>query len=630
MTTSLLHRVMAGVGACALVATTLSVAAAAGASGRARAPRSEAGQLSTADSGIVADRATAELRLRLASTPDLEQLAGAVRFEPSPRLSALTLADDAGAVSIAPRATTDGPSRATVDIAIDEPELLLWTMGGGRKDERYPPSSYAVARHPLDTDQPSSGTVRFGSTTGRSSRTVLPLFLVTDPSGTRGYWFAIGWSGSWQVTAHNDPTDHHLRFELPVGGRRGPDGAKITMGTFSGDGWGAIKRYLQAISRDVGPPAVVANTWFAHNTDIDESKLLADIPVAARAGAEVYTVDAGWYSKPGLNFSNPGLGTWTVDRRAFPHGLEPVIKAIRAHGMRPGLWFEPERAWRGSALWMRHPDWVLREGAADGALVDFGNPKVQRWALNLLDGAIERYGLEWIKWDFNMDPAPMWKGDAAREVAHLRGVYTVMEELRSRHPEVLLEMCAGGGNRIDSEMIRRADAYWLSDQTKLTDGQRLQSASAARVLPARYRYTSMAQSSAPGASAGGGDALSEEPWLTAMSGTFGIMEPFAQWSAPVRQQAAREVARFKDIRHLLDGNVRIFRDDGTNPARGWEAWEFSDPDSGEAALFSFRQQSSDEHRSFDGQHHWDVDLPERGATLLRVTRGVSQPSTIQR
>jgi alpha-galactosidase len=415
-----------------------------------------------------------------------------------------------------------------------------------------------------------------------------------------------------------------------MGGREGPDGGKIIMGTFAGDGWAAIRQYLHAISRDVGPPPVVANTWFAHSEDIDEEKLLADMPVAASAGAEVYTIDAGWYSEPGLQFSSEGLGTWGVDQTKFPHGLEPVVDAIRTQGMRPGLWFEPERAWKGSRLWNDHPDWLLRDGETDWALVDFGNPKAQRWATELLSSAIERYGLEWIKWDFNRDPAPMWNGDTAREVAHVRGVYTVMEEVRRRHPEVWLEMCAGGGNRIDSEMIRRADSYWLSDQTTLTDGQRFQSASAAMALPARYRYTAMAQSSLEGASPKPGRAFPEESWLTAMSGTLGIMEPFAQWSASVREQAARQVVRFKEIRHLLDGDVKIFRDDPTVPNRGWEAWEFSDAASGEAALFSFRQESSDEHRSFDGRHHWDVDLPKRGARLLRDPKSarLTQPSTV--
>jgi len=605
------------IGLAALVATTMRVDLAAGASDSIRIRQLQAPQLTAVGSDVVVDDATAALRQRLRGRGELDQLAESVRFEGAHQLSALTLADEPGAVSITPRATTDAPSRQAVEIAIAEPELTLWTIGGGRYDSHYPPAAFAVRPHLFNAHRPNSGSVTFGSTTGRSSSSVLPLFFVTDRSATRGYWFAIGWSGSWQVTARTDDDEYHQRFEFPMGGRQGDDGGKMIMGTFAGDGWAAIKQYLHAISRDVGPPPVVANTWFAYGDNIDEAKLLADIPVAAKAGIELYAIDAGWYSKPGSSFNGEGLGTWEVDRTKFPHGLEPVLKAIRARGMRPGLWFEPERAWKGSTLWKKHPGWLLRDDHADWALVDFGNTNVQRWAIELLSSAIERYGLEWLKWDFNRDPAPMWKGDVAREAAHVRGVYTVMEAVRRRHPEVWLVMCAGGGQRIDSEMIRRADSYWLSDQTTRTDGQRLQSASAAMVLPARFRYTAMTQSSVQGGSPKAGREFSEEAWLTAMAGTFGIMDSFAQWSASVREQAAREVVRFKEIRHVLDGDVRVFRDDPTIPNRGWEAWEFSDATSGEAALFAFRQESSDEHHSFEGQHHWDVDLPKRGATLLR-------------
>jgi hypothetical protein len=606
-------------GVVAVAASSVLVEAAAGASDSVRVRRAEASRLTAAGSSV-ADDATAELRRRLGGASGLADLAESVRFEGAQQLSSLALVDEAQAVSITPRLSTDVAARQALGIAIARPDVTVWTMGGGFNDKHYPPSAYKVMAHRFGAAHANSGSVKFGSTSGRSSSSVLPLFLVTDRRATRGYWFAVGWSGSWQVTVCRDGDQHHLRFEFPMGGRLGPDGGKVIMGTFEGDGWAAIRQYLHAISRDVGPPPVVANTWYAYAVNIDESKLLADIPVAASAGVEVYTVDAGWYSKPGLNFSSDGLGTWRVDKTKFPHGLEPVMHAIRAQGMQAGLWFEPERAWKGSRLWKEHPHWLLQDSSTDRALVDFGKPEVQRWAIELLGSAIERYGLNWIKWDFNMDPAAAWKGDAARELAHVRGVYTVMEELRRCHPEVSLEMCASGGNRIDSEMIRRADAYWLSDQTKLTDGQRLQSASAAMVLPARYRYTAMAQSSVQGTPRAGTE-FPHEPWLTAMSGTFGIMEPFAQWPALVREQAARAIARFKEIRHLLDGTFTLIRDDPTIPNRGWEAWEFSDPASGEAALFAFRQKSPNQRHSYHVRHHWHVDLPKRGATLPRKRVG---------
>ena len=242
----LLRRVIVRVGVCTLVVTTMFVDPAAGASGRIRARRPQATQLTAAGSNVVVDDATADLRQRLRGRGGLDQLAESVRFEGAQELSALTLADEPGAVSITPRATTDAPSRQAVEIALAEPELTLWTMGGGRNDSHYPPAALAVTPHPFNTHRPNAESVKFGSTTGRSSRSVLPLFLVTDRSATRGYWFAIGWSGSWQVTARKDGDHHHLRFEFPMGGRQGPDGGKIIVGTFAGDGWAAIRHYLHA------------------------------------------------------------------------------------------------------------------------------------------------------------------------------------------------------------------------------------------------------------------------------------------------------------------------------------------------------------------------------------------------
>ena len=399
-----------------------------------RVGRQQATQLTAARSNVMVEQATADLRQRLRGRAEFDRLAESVSFEGAQALSALTLSDEPGAVRISPRATTDTPSRQAVEIVIADPELTLWTMGGGRNDSHYPPAAFAVVPHAVNAHRSNSKAVTFGSTTGRSSSSVLPLFLVTNRTATVGYWFAIGWSGSWQVTVRGDGDHHDLSFEFPMGGLRGPDGGNIVMGTFAGDGWAAIKDYLSAISRDVGPPRVVANTWFADNEDIDEATLLGDIPVAASAGVEVYTIDAGWYSKPGLKFGSDGLGTWRVDQTKFPRGLEPVMNAIRAQGMLPGLWFEPERAWKGSTLWKEHPKWLLRDGKTDQALVDFGKPEVQRWAIDLISTAIEQYGLEWIKWDFNMDPAPVWKGNAALEMGHVGGVYTVMEQLRHRHP----------------------------------------------------------------------------------------------------------------------------------------------------------------------------------------------------
>ncbi|TMK54873.1 MAG: hypothetical protein E6G60_21030 [Actinobacteria bacterium] len=159
-TRALLRRVMVCVGVSTLAAITVSVDPAAGASDRIRVRQPQATQLTAAaNSNVVVDNATADLRQRLRGRAELDQLAESVRFEGAPELSALTLTDEPGAVSITPRATTDAPSRQAVEIALDEPELILWTMGGGRTDSHYPPAAFAVDCASL---QQSSAELRIG------------------------------------------------------------------------------------------------------------------------------------------------------------------------------------------------------------------------------------------------------------------------------------------------------------------------------------------------------------------------------------------------------------------------------------------------------------------------------------
>ncbi|BDZ45716.1 alpha-galactosidase [Naasia aerilata] len=61
---------------------------------------------------------------------------------------------------------------------------------------------------------------------------------------------------------------------------------------------------------------------------------------AAAAGADIFCIDAGWYAdEPGWWDS---VGEWLPSERRFPRGLAEVTDAIRAAGMRVGLWLEPE------------------------------------------------------------------------------------------------------------------------------------------------------------------------------------------------------------------------------------------------------------------------------------------------
>ena len=50
----------------------------------------------------------------------------------------------------------------------------------------------------------------------------------------------------------------------------------------------------------------------------------------------------------------------------------------------------------------------------------------------------------------------------------------MLDELRRRHPGVEIESCAGGGGRIDLEILERTDRVWTSDCNDPLERQQIQ------------------------------------------------------------------------------------------------------------------------------------------------------------
>ncbi len=80
------------------------------------------------------------------------------------------------------------------------------------------------------------------------------------------------------------------------------------------------------------------NKWWngrKHVDSMNEERMLAEIDVAARMGIETFVLDTGWYEK---------TGDWAVSRARFPAGLAPLQARLDGHGMKLGLWFNPNAA----------------------------------------------------------------------------------------------------------------------------------------------------------------------------------------------------------------------------------------------------------------------------------------------
>jgi alpha-galactosidase len=200
------------------------------------------------------------------------------------------------------------------------------------------------------------------------------------------------------------------------------------------------------------------------NANEANQKLFVDRYLEEGIRLDYWWMDAGWYPN---ETGWPHTGTWEVDTERFPGGLRAITDHAHQKGVRIIVWFEPERVTPGTWLY-EHPDWLL---GPDGGqkLLNLGNPEARQWLTDHVDQLLNEQGIDLYRQDFNMDPLDYWRANDAEdrqgitEIRHIEGYLAYWDELRRRHPNMLIDSCASGGRRNDLETLRRAVPLLRSD-----------------------------------------------------------------------------------------------------------------------------------------------------------------------
>ena len=97
------------------------------------------------------------------------------------------------------------------------------------------------------------------------------------------------------------------------------------------------------------PRPIVINNWEATYMDFTTEKLCTMIESVKGTGIDTFVLDDGWFGI--RNHDRSGLGDWFVNMEKLPQGLTPIINCAHEHGMKFGLWFEPEMVSEDSDLY---------------------------------------------------------------------------------------------------------------------------------------------------------------------------------------------------------------------------------------------------------------------------------------
>lgn len=304
------------------------------------------------------------------------------------------------------------------------------------------------------------------------------------------YGFHLGWSGNHRTRVELLPEQ---RTYVQMGELLGNGEITLQKGhrytspclyaSYSNQGFSELSaNYHNFIRKNIlakrivnTPRPIHYNTWegiyFDHNTET--LKQLANI--VAKAGAERFVLDDGWFK--GRRGDNAGLGDWVVDEKIYPEGLKPLIQHVNKLGLEFGIWFEPEMVNPDSDLFRAHPDWVL--SSAGNPQIDFRNQlvldltrtEVCDYLYTQIDDILRGHPqIKYIKWDMNRDINHT--GDAQGKSAihrQTKAVYALIDKLKAAHPHIDIESCSSGGARIDLGILNHTDRFWTSDSNDALD-----------------------------------------------------------------------------------------------------------------------------------------------------------------
>jgi alpha-galactosidase len=222
----------------------------------------------------------------------------------------------------------------------------------------------------------------------------------------------------------------------------------------------------------------IYNTWEPFERGINHKIALELIDAAGAMGMDIFTIDDGWQQDYGAN---------AVNLSAFPEGLQPILDAVEAKGMRLGLWIPIAAIATTTQAYREHPEWasLTQDGklkttgtmAGEMAVMCMASDYRDSAAARIVD-AIDRFKLAYVKLDlttiFNAyGEAP---GCYARGHRHgnwaeslnaiYEGISYVTSKVYEKHPEVLLDLTFelwGQKHIIDAGLLAAGDLDWMSN-----------------------------------------------------------------------------------------------------------------------------------------------------------------------
>ena len=249
---------------------------------------------------------------------------------------------------------------------------------------------------------------------------------------------------------------------------------KIHIGQIYGDMDTCVNEFNEHLRLSVIPkrnqplryPIAYNHGAYTNNCQINKKRLMAEVDIAARTGAEMFIIDAGWFGSADKVWANV-RGDWQ-ENELLENGLSEVFDYARENKMMCGLWMEAEGMDFTSALAAKHPDWFIHAYGRRMPTINLLIPEAEEFVFDSICGIIDKYRLDLFRIDGGLkEPSEELNRDfgviEGTSWLYFEKLYAIFEKVRQKYPHLYFENCSGGGGRSDLGMMRRFDWMQATD-----------------------------------------------------------------------------------------------------------------------------------------------------------------------
>lgn len=257
--------------------------------------------------------------------------------------------------------------------------------------------------------------------------------------------------------------------------------------TYSTSGKGGVSRNfhrwarMYKLSHADANRDILLNSWEGVYFKVNQEVMDQMMKDMSQLGGELFVMDDGWFGdKYPRDGGSTSLGDWMVCKKKLPQGIEGLIASAKKYGIKFGIWIEPEMTNTKSELYEKHPDWIICQNnrtpskgrGGTQMILDMSNPEVQDFVFGVVDNLMTNNPeIAYIKWDANASIMNYGSYYLPKDrqshlyIEYHKGLNNVLERIRAKYPNLLMQACASGGSRVNYGLLPYFGEFWTSDNT---------------------------------------------------------------------------------------------------------------------------------------------------------------------